>query len=76
MPCIEVIEREKNKKKAKGKLKRDEKKEKGKPKVAPPVPTVVSTAASSSDDPQGLTTSDTTEPLSPSKRSHSEAGLN
>jgi hypothetical protein len=36
MPCKELIEREKNKKKAKGKLKQDEKNEKGKPKVAPP----------------------------------------
>jgi hypothetical protein len=69
MPCKEVIEREKNKKKAKGKLKQDdEKKERGKPKVAPPVPIVASTAASTSDYPQGLTTSDTTEPLSPSKQ--------
>jgi hypothetical protein len=37
MPCKEVIEGEKNKKKAKGKLKPDEKKEKGKPKVALPM---------------------------------------
>jgi hypothetical protein len=80
MPCKEVIDREKKKKKAKGKLKRDEKKEMGKLKVAPPMPRVAATTASSSDDPQELTTrgtySDTTVPLSPSKRSHEEAGLN
>jgi hypothetical protein len=81
MPCKEVIDRERHKKKAKGKLKRDEKKEKGKLKVAPPTPIVAVTTASSSNDPQELTTHggtsiDTTAPLSPSKQSHEEARLN
>jgi hypothetical protein len=57
--------------KAKGKLKQDEKKEKGKLKVALPMQIVVATTASSSNDPQGLTihgtSSNPTEPLSPSK---------
>ncbi len=77
MPCKEVIEREKNKKKAKGKLKRDEKKEKQNLTVAARMPIVMATTAStttaSSGDQQTLTIHDT--PLSPSKRSHEEAGL-
>ena len=76
-PCKEVIEREKNKKKANGKLKRDEKKEKQNLTVAARMPIVMATTAStttaSSGDQQTLTIHDT--PLSPSKRSHEEAGL-
>ena len=72
--CKEVIEREKNKKKAKSKLKRDEKKEKRKVMVAPQMPiiaaTAITTASSNGGDGELLTT---TTPSSPSKRSHEEA---
>jgi hypothetical protein len=63
MPCKEVIEREKNKKKEKGKLKRDEKKKKGKLEVAPLA------AATESSDKELIS------PSSPSKRSRQSAEL-
>jgi hypothetical protein len=83
-PAIEVIEREKNKKKAKGKLKRDEKKVKGKQTVKPcPTPKVASTSNGDAQQSAELTSTTTTSdhatstrtPSSPCKRSHEEAGL-
>ena len=83
-PAKEVIDREKNKKKAKGKLKRDEKKVKGKQTVKPcPTPKVASTSNGDAQQSAELTSTTTTSdhatstrtPSSPCKRSHEEAGL-
>jgi hypothetical protein len=87
-PAKEVIDREKNKKKAKGKLKRDEKKVKGKLKMAPSTPIVAAATASASISHHehdaaahqeltipGSSTNSITAPSSPSKRSREDAEL-
>jgi hypothetical protein len=80
MPTKEVLDGEKNRKNAKSKLKRDAKKVKeGKLKSAPIVVATTARTASSSHDPQELTTegdsNNETAPQSPSKRSRGDAGL-
>ena len=80
MPTKEVLDGEKNRKNAKSKLKRDAKKEKeAKLKSAPIVVATTARTASSSNDPQELTTEGDSNneiaPQSPCKRSRGDAGL-